>query len=256
MAAQPGSAARSRSPATPARVPGTSSSIATVTNEMNVLTARSVLGETRGLRDPADRHIAAAKGIRTPHFFMDKTVDRRSVAGQRVSARVVGLAMLARRYRRASAVARRRSRCSDLPRGHRRSRMDRITGHEIVSGPVTALGRGRAVLELAAARRCGRCSRGSARSPWPGPHGGPVRSMAKVAPGDAHWDRRERRAMHPEKPTLPDRSSRCAGDALGWCAGAVFASSVGTSAALVIVLGANGDNSVGRRTVRRLEPIA
>jgi hypothetical protein len=55
------------------------------------------------------------------------------------------------------------------------------------------------------------------------------------------WDRRERRAMHPEEPSLPDRS-RAAGQALlllGGAAGLILATlGAGPAAALTITLGA------------------
>ncbi len=67
-------------------------------------------------------------------------------------------------------------------------------------------------------------------------------ALAKVGLGRWHdWDRRERTAMHPETPSLPDRS-RAAGQALLLLAGvtglvlAIFGA--GPAAALVIVLGA------------------
>jgi hypothetical protein len=67
-------------------------------------------------------------------------------------------------------------------------------------------------------------------------------AMAKVGLGRWHdWDRRERRAMHPEMPTLPDRS--IAGAQAMLLAGGVLGLVVATfgwgpAAALVIVLGA------------------
>ena len=67
-------------------------------------------------------------------------------------------------------------------------------------------------------------------------------ALAKVGIGRWHdWDRRERRAMHPEQPKLPDRS-RAAGEALLLLAGlaALILATLGAGppAAIVIVLGA------------------
>ena len=67
-------------------------------------------------------------------------------------------------------------------------------------------------------------------------------ALVKVGTGRWHdWDRRERRAMHPETPSLPDRS-RAAGQAfllLAGVAGLILATfGAGGPAAVVIVLGA------------------
>jgi hypothetical protein len=67
-------------------------------------------------------------------------------------------------------------------------------------------------------------------------------ALAKVGLARWHdWDRRERRAMHPETPTLPDRSV-AGGQAMllvGGLLGLVFAAfGWGPASALVIVLGA------------------
>jgi hypothetical protein len=67
-------------------------------------------------------------------------------------------------------------------------------------------------------------------------------ALAKVGLGRWHdWDRRERRAMHPEAPTLPDRSL-AAGQAFLLVAGVVglvlATFGAGPAAAIVIVLGA------------------
>ena len=66
--------------------------------------------------------------------------------------------------------------------------------------------------------------------------------LAKVGLGRWHdWDRRERRAMHPETPALPDRS-RAAGQAFLLVAGFVGLTlatfGAGGASAIVIVLGA------------------
>ncbi len=223
-----------------------------VTNEMNVLTDHgSYWANPEGFLVPLVRHLDAALGdASASRFYRDRTDRTRRIVWrrQRVSAlaswgwlcslaailtsTILIVLQAAGDQRLASA-------------GHRLvAAWDRIPGHEIVSGPVTAFG---AVVgtvldwlplgDVADAL-------GSL---------GPVVlglgltvalffALAKVGLGRWHdWDRRERRAMHPEKPTLPDRSIAGAQAMLlvGGALGLVFATlGWGPAAAVVIVLGA------------------
>jgi hypothetical protein len=199
---------------------------------------------------PLIRHIDAAKGDpNASRFYRDKTDRTRRILWrrQRVSALaswgwLCSLAAIATSLTLILLQAIGDQRLSAA--GHRLvAAWDRIPGHEIVSGPVTAFG---GVV--------------GAVLGWL-PFGdvadvigslGPVVlglaltvvlffAMAKVGTGRWHdWDRRERRAMHPETPALPDRSIAGAQVMLlvGGVLGLVFATfGWGPAAALVVVLG-------------------
>jgi hypothetical protein len=223
-----------------------------VTNEMNVLSDHgSYWANPEGFVIPLVRHIDAALGDPSAsRFYRDKTDRTRRILWrrQRVSAlaawgwlcSVAAIASVAVLIVLQAIGDQRLSRAGHLLV----AAWDRLPGHEIVSGPVTAFG---AVV--------------GAVLDWL-PLGdtadvlgslGPVIlgvattialffALAKIGLGRWHdWDRRERRAMHPERPTLPDRSIAGA-QAMSLVSGvlalvfAVFG--WGPATALVIVLGA------------------
>ena len=223
-----------------------------VTNEMNVLTDHGAYwANPEGFVIPLVRHIDAALGDPSvSRFYRDKTDRTRRIVWrrERVSA-LAGWGWLCSLAAIATVLAlillqavgdQRLARAGNLVVAV----WDRIPGHEIVSGPVSAFGAViGAVLEWlplgAVADALGSL--------------GPVLlglaltvtlffAMAKVGIARWHdWDRRERHAMHPEAPTLPDRSIAGAQAMLlvGGVLGLVLAVfGWGPAAAVVIVLGA------------------
>jgi hypothetical protein len=223
-----------------------------LTNEMNVLTDHGAYwANPEGFLIPLVRHLDMAKGdAATSRFYQDRTDRTRRILWrrQRVStlaawgwlssvaaiATALGLLVLEATGDRRLTVA------GDLLVDV----WDRIPGHEIVSAPVTAIGTvvggvldwlGLGGLADALAS-LGPVVLGLALT------AGLFYALAKVGLGRWHdWDRRERRAMHPETPMLPDRSIAGAQAMLlvGGVLGLVLASfGFGPAAALVIVLGA------------------
>ena len=223
-----------------------------VTNEMNVLTDHGgYWANPEGFVIPLVRHIDAALGDPSvSRFYRDKTDRTRRIVWRRqrvsalaawgwlcsIAAIVTSLVLVLLE----SLGDRRLTRAGDLLV----AAWDRIPGHEIVSGPVTAIGTVVGALldwlplgALAAAlASLGPVLLGLALTVLL------FYALAKVGLGRWHdWDRRERRAMHPETPTLPDRSIAGAQAMLliGGVLGLVFAAfGWGLAAALVIVLGA------------------
>jgi hypothetical protein len=223
-----------------------------ITNEMNVLTDHGgYWANPEGFVIPLVRHIDAALGDPSvSRFYRDKTDRTRRIVWrrQRVSALAAWgwLCSIAAILTSVALVLleslgdRRLTRAGDLLV----AAWDRIPGHEIVSGPVAAIG---TVI--------------GAMLDWL-PLGGVAGALASVGPvllglaltlalfyglakvglGRWHdWDRRERRVMHPETPTLPDRSiaGAQAMSLIGGVLGLVFAAfGWALAAALVIVLGA------------------
>ncbi len=223
-----------------------------VTNEMNVLTDHgSYWANPEGFLIPLVRHLDAALGdASASRFYRDRTDRTRRIVWrrQRVSALaswgwLCSLGAIATGIVLIVLQASGDQRLSGA--GHRLVALwDRIPGHEIVSGPVTAVGAvigaildwlplgdlpdflaslGPVVLGLALTI-------------------GLFYALTKIGLARWHdWDHRERRAMHPEIPKLPDRSVAGAqamllvGGLIGLIL-AVFGAAV--AAGLVMVLGA------------------
>ena len=223
-----------------------------VTNEMNVLTDHgSYWTNPEGFLIPLVRHLDAALGdASASRFYRDRADRTRRIVWRRqrvstlaawgwlcsVAAIATALVLIVLQ----AAGDDRLTRAGDLMV----AAWDRIPGHEIVSGPVTAIG---AVIG-AVMDSVGLGGLADVLASL-----GPVvlglaltfglsYALAKVGLARWHdWDRRERRAMHPETPSLPDRSIAGA-QAMLLVAGVItLALSVfglGLAAALVLVLGA------------------
>jgi hypothetical protein len=223
-----------------------------VTNEMNVLTDHGAYwANPEGFLVPLVRHIDAAKGgASASRFFRDEGDRTRRVLWRRervsalaawgwicsLSAIAAGAVLIAlqlggdqRLTQAGDAIA---------------AVWGLLPGHELVTVPIEAAAS--VVGALLSAVGLAGITAGLASL------GPPVLALAllvvlffalaKVGIGRWHdWDRRERRAMHREGPTLPDRSP-AAGQALLLLAGAaglILATfGVGQAAAVVIVLGA------------------
>jgi hypothetical protein len=223
-----------------------------VTNEMNVLTDHGAYwANPEGFLIPLVRHLDAALGdASASRFYRDRTDRTRRIVWrrQRVSALAAwgwlcSLGAIATAIGLIILQATGDERLSDA--GQRVVALwDRIPGHEIVSGPVTAIGTVIGAIldwlplgelpDLLAS--LGPVILGLALT------AGLFYALAKIGLARWHdWDRRERRAMLPEIPTLPDRSI-AGGQAMLLVGGliglilAVFAEPI--AAGLVIVLGA------------------
>jgi hypothetical protein len=229
-----------------------------VTNEMNVLTDHGAYwANPEGFLIPLVRHIDAAFGdAAASRFYRDRTdrtlrivwrrqrVSALAAWGWLCSVAAIGIALVLLLLQIAGDP-----RLSSA--GHLVVAVwDRIPGHEIISGPVTAFGAVvGAVMETVGLGDLADALGGL----------GPVvlglaltialfYAVAKVGLGRWHdWDRRERRAMHPETPTLPDRSKAGAQAmalvggllavvfaALGWAAAAMIAIVLGAAAGLIV----------------------
>ncbi len=222
-----------------------------VTNEMNVLTDHGAYwANPEGFLIPLVRHIDAARGdASASRFYRDRADRTRRIVWrrQRVSAlaawgwlcSVAGILTALVLVILEATGDRRLTRAGDLLV----AAWDRVPGHEIVSGPVTAIGAivgavldwlplGGAADALAS---LGPVTLGLALA------FGLFYALAKVGTARWHdWDQRERRAMHPETPALPDRSIAGAQAMLlvGGLVGLVLSVfGLGLAAALVIVLG-------------------
>jgi hypothetical protein len=223
-----------------------------VTNEMNVLTDHGgYWANPEGFLVPLVRHLDAARGdASASRFYQDRADRTRRIVWRR--ERVAALAAwgwLCSLAALATALGlmflqvigeRRLSIAGDTVVAV----WDRVPGHEIVSGPVVAIGTViGAVLDWLglAGFADGLASLG------PPIVGlalllGLFYALVKVGLGRWHdWDRRERRATHPEVPSQPDRSIAGAQALLllGGLIGLVLASlGAGAAASLAIVLGA------------------
>ena len=223
-----------------------------VTNEMNVLSDHgSYWANPEGFVIPLVRHIDAALGDPSvSRFYQDKTDRTRRILWrrQRVSAlaawgwlcSVAAIATVIVLIVLQAAGDQRLGRAGNLLI----AAWDRIPGHEIVSGPVTAFG---GVVGVVLGWLPFGDAAGLLGSLGPVVLGLAVTvalffAVAKIGLGRWHdWDRRERRQMHPETPTLPDRSIAGAQAMLlvSGLLGLVFAVfGWGPATALVIVLGA------------------
>ena len=223
-----------------------------VTNEMNVLTDHGAYwANPEGFLIPLVRHLDAALGDATESRFFQKPGDRT----QRVlwrRERVAALASwgwicsLGAIGSAAAFIALQIGGDQRLTRAGDGVALvwGALPGHELVTVPVEAV----ASIAGALLSTIGLADLGRDLASL----GPPVLALAllvglffalaKVGTSRWHdWDLRERRAMHPETPSLPDRS-RAAGQALLLLAGVagliLAAFGAGSLAALVVVLGA------------------
>jgi hypothetical protein len=223
-----------------------------VTNEMNVLTDHGAYwANPEGFLVPLIRHLDSARGDAAASRFFQNPADRtrRIVWRRERVAALAGWGWLCSIGVIATAIILIALQAS----GNRRLSVagdtvvavwDRVPGHEIVSGPVVAIGT--VIGALLDGPGLGGLANGLA-SLGPPLVGlalllGLFYSLAKVGLGRWHdWDRRERRATHPEVPTQPDRSVAGAQalELLGGLLGLVAASfGSAPAAAVAIVLGA------------------
>jgi hypothetical protein len=223
-----------------------------VTNEMNVLTDHGAYwANPEGFLIPLVRHIDAARGdASASRFYRDRTDRTRRIVWrrQRVSTlaawgwlcSVAAIGTVLALILLEAVGDRRLTRAGDLLV----AAWDRVPGHEIVSAPVTAIGA--VVGAVLDGLQLGGLADALASL---GPvvlgvvvTAGLFFALARVGTARWHdWDQRERRAMHPETPTLPDRSIAGAQAMLliGGLVGLVLAVfGAGQAAGLVIVLGA------------------
>ena len=223
-----------------------------VTNEMNVLTDHGTYwANPEGFLVPLVRHLDAARGEASASRFYRNEGDRtRRIVWRRervaalaawswlcsLAAVATGIGLVALQI----AGDARLTRAGNLVV----TVWDRIPGHEIVSGPVSAIGTLIGAL-LESARLGGLASWLATLGPVLIGLGlliGLFFALAKVGRARWHdWDRRERRATHPERPYQPDRS--IAGAQALLLLGGLFgvsAASFGSllASVVVIVLGA------------------
>ena len=222
-----------------------------ITNEMNVLTDHGAYwANPEGFLVPLVRHIDAARGdASASRFYRDEHDRTRRIVWRR--ERVAALAAwgwLCSLGAIATTIGLTVLQAVGVPRLTMAGDgvvavWDRVPGHEIVSGPIVAIGTvvgagldwlglealadglgglGPALVGLALAI-------------------GLFYALAKVGLGRWHdWDRRERRATHPEIPTQPDRSIAGAQVLLlvGGLIGLILAEfGAAAAAGLVILLG-------------------
>ena len=223
-----------------------------VTNEMNVLTDHgSYWANPEGFLVPLVRHLDAALGDASASRFYRDGADRaRRILWRR--ERVAALASwswLSSLGAILTALALALIQASGDPRltlaGDRIAAVwGRVPGHEIVTGPVETIAGIAGTLLGVVGLGAWAITLASLGPPLLGAALLVVLfyALGKVGVARWHdWDRRERRAMHPELPRLPDRS-RAAGQALlllaGWAGLILAIVGGGAAAAVVIVLGA------------------
>jgi hypothetical protein len=229
-----------------------------VTNEMNVLTDHGAYwANPEGFLIPLVRHIDAALGdASASRFYRDRTdrtlrivwrrqrVSALAAWGWLCSTAAIGTAVILVLLQAAGEP--RLSNAGDLLVAV----WDRVPGHELISAPVSAfeavvggllefVGLGTVAARLAS---IGPVVLGVALVV------GLFYALAKIGLGRWHdWDRRERRAMHPEIPLLPDRSKAGAQAmalvggllalvfaAFGWAAAAGMSIVLGAAAGLIV----------------------
>ena len=229
-----------------------------VTNEMNVLTDHGgYWANPEGFVIPLVRHIDAALGdAGASRFYRDRTDRTLRIVWrrQRVSA-LAAWGWLCSLAAIGTALALVVVQVAGKPRLSNAGDLvvavwDRVPGHEIISAPVAAfeavvgallefVGLGALADTLAS---IGPVLLGLALTV------GLFYALARIGIGRWHdWDRRERRAMHPETPQLPDRSKAGAQAmlllggllalvfaAFGWAPAAAIAIVLGTAAGLIV----------------------
>lgn len=223
-----------------------------VTNEMNVLTDHGAYwANPEGFLVPLVRHLDAALGDASDsRFFRDSTERARRILWRR--ERVAALATWGWICSLGAILTVLALIVLEAVGDQRLSRAGdgiaavwgRLPGHEIVSVPIEAV----ASIGGALLAAVGLTGVGAPLATLGPPLLGLALvvglffALAKVGIGRWHdWDRRERRAMHPEAPSLPDRS-RAAAQALlllAGVAGLILAiAGAAPAAAVAIVLGA------------------
>jgi hypothetical protein len=222
-----------------------------VTNEMNVLTDHGAYwANPEGFLIPLVRHLDVARGdANDSRFYRDRTDRTHRIVWrrERVSA-LAAWGWLCSVGAIATTVVlvllellgdKRLTRAGDLLVAV----WDRVPGHEIVSAPLTAIGTlvGAVLDALPLGDLADRLASVGPVLLGVGLVVGLFYALAMVGQGRWHdWDRRERKAMLPEKPVLPDRS-KAAAQALLLVAGVlglvIAAFGLGPPAGLVIGLG-------------------
>jgi uncharacterized membrane protein len=223
-----------------------------VTNEMNVLTDHGTYwANPEGFLIPLVRHLDVARGeANDSRFFRDRTDRTRRIVWrrERVSAlaawgwlcsiAVIGTAVVLLLLELLGD--RRLTSAGDLLVAV----WDRVPGHELISAPVTAIGTlvGAVLDALPLGDLADRLASVGPVVLGLGLVVGLFYALATVGQGRWHdWDRRERKAMLPETPDLPDRSMAIAQALLlvGGVIGLVLAAfGLGPPAGLAIALGA------------------
>ncbi len=223
-----------------------------VTNEMNVLTDHGAYwANPEGFLIPLVRHLdAALGGADASRFYRDRTARARRIVWRRQrvaslaawgwSCAVVGALVLLALIAFQASGDERLTRAGDLLS----AAWSLVPGHQLLSAPIDAVSAIAGAL-LAAVGLEGLATFLASLGP-------PLLAtaawivlvviLAKAGAGRwRDWDARERRAMHPERPALPDRSKPAAQAMLlvGGIAGlGAAALGSGGGAAVVIILGA------------------
>lgn len=225
-----------------------------VTNEMNVLTDHGAYwANPEGFLIPLVRHLdAALGGADASRFYRDRTARARRIVWRRQrvaslaawgwSCAVVGAVVLLVLIALQASGDERLTRGGDLIS----AAWSLVPGHQLISAPIEAVSSIAGAILVAIGLEGVATALASLGPPILATVAWIVLVvvLAKAGAGRWHdWDARERRAMHRERPTLPDRSKPAAQAMLllGGLAG-VAAAALGSGgiAALVIALGAAG----------------